>query len=340
MKCKLCLENEANKKNTHYLTDSIIRLALNEGGSNTREKGLYFDLSNNKGGVEFNFQRNTNSEEIRKEINRELTDEEIENAKEIPFSVDYIFCSTCEDKFTNIEFHFTENHLYKFRSVDLDEIEEIKIQETEASRLFFILQIWRTAESVETFNIDNSLMEIMRMAILNYPSHDLQELKSIPLLVTYLQTKGDDINYTQNLVGYSSDMCPAIVLMNDFVIQFFDGESSICFNELHGLNKKEKFHENINLNETEFIIPILDDKQRISFNVKFILESKFEALINMCKSNFKQMFYLVYRYDPPTELIQEYVKYLVNSDLSLIEKYTNMQLKNKTIEFIMNLVRQ
>lgn len=135
-------------------------------------------------------------------------------------------------------------------------------------------------------------------------------------------------------------MCPAIVLMNDFVIQFFDGESSICFNELHGLNKKEKFHENINLNETEFIIPILDDKQRISFNVKFILESKFEALINMCKSNFKQMFYLVYRYDPPTELIQEYVKYLVNSDLSLIEKYTNMQLKNKTIEFIMNLVRQ
>lgn len=340
MKCKLCLEKEANKKNTHYLTDSIIRLALNEGGSNTREKGLYFDLSNNKGGVEFNFQRHTNSDEIRKEIKRDLTDDEIENAKEIPFSVDYIFCSDCEARFTNIESDFIENHLDKFRKVDLDEIVQINIQEAELSRLFFILQVWRTAESVKTFNLDDNLREIMRTAILNYPNHDFQEIKSIPLIVTYLQTKGDDINYTQNLVGHTSDMCPAIVLMNDFVIQFFNDESSICFNELHGLNKKEKFHENINLNETEFRIPILDDDQRISFNVKFMMESKFEALINMCKSNFKQMFYLVFRHEPSTELIQDYIKYLVNSDLSLIEKYTNMQLKNKTIEFIKMLVKK
>ncbi|MBK8657107.1 MAG: hypothetical protein IPN20_25120 [Haliscomenobacter sp.] len=38
--CALCAKNEANKKNTHYLTDGIIRSCLNEDGSNVREKGF------------------------------------------------------------------------------------------------------------------------------------------------------------------------------------------------------------------------------------------------------------------------------------------------------------
>ena len=38
--CKLCSQREADKKNTHYLTDSIIRTCLNKDGSNIREQGL------------------------------------------------------------------------------------------------------------------------------------------------------------------------------------------------------------------------------------------------------------------------------------------------------------
>lgn len=334
MKCKLCLKNEAKKKNTHYLTDSIIRLALNEEGSNTREKGLYFDVSNNEEGIKFNFQRNTNSEKIIEEIKRELSEEELVSAKVIPYSVDFIFCSHCEEIFTKIETLFIANQLEKFRNNDLDDIEDIIIKEAEITRLFFILQVWRTAESVDSFYIDVTLMEIMRLAILNYPNHDLNQLKSIPLLVTYLQTKGGEFNYTQNLVGHSSGMCPSIILMNDFVIQFFNNEASICYNELHGLNDEEKYHNYINLNESEFKIQILKDKQRIDFNVKFMMESKFEPLINMCKNNFQLLYFLKFRKYPSSELIQECIKYLVNSDVSLIEKYTNMQLKNKTIEFI------
>jgi len=59
MICALCKNREADKKNTHYLTDGIIRSCLNQDGSGDREKGFYFDLSNKSSYVEFNFQRET-----------------------------------------------------------------------------------------------------------------------------------------------------------------------------------------------------------------------------------------------------------------------------------------
>mgnify|MGYP006087250175 CR=1 FL=1 len=52
--CLLCKEKSADKKNTHYLTDAIIRTCLNMDGTKEREQGLYFDISTNKESVEFN----------------------------------------------------------------------------------------------------------------------------------------------------------------------------------------------------------------------------------------------------------------------------------------------
>lgn len=55
--CKFCQINQANKKNTHYLTDAIIRTCLNIEGSNNREKGLYFAVNSGNPFIEVNFQR-------------------------------------------------------------------------------------------------------------------------------------------------------------------------------------------------------------------------------------------------------------------------------------------
>ncbi len=55
MVCALCLDKEATKKNTHYLTDGIIRSCLNLEGSNEREKVFYFDMSTKTAGIDFNF---------------------------------------------------------------------------------------------------------------------------------------------------------------------------------------------------------------------------------------------------------------------------------------------
>jgi len=75
--CRLCQSNEANKRNTHYLTDSIIRSVLNIDGSNDRDKGFSFNMSNDTPFIDMSIQRATPTEEFEKVTGRQLTDEEI-----------------------------------------------------------------------------------------------------------------------------------------------------------------------------------------------------------------------------------------------------------------------
>ena len=128
MTCKLCKEREANKKNTHYLSDGIIRSCLNldgQDGNRNRAKGFYFDLSNDTAFIEFNFQQNTSVPKLEEALGRNPTEEEIERAKQIPFSVDYVFCAECENIFTVIESTFTNDILSKFRNSDLTDLQEV-----------------------------------------------------------------------------------------------------------------------------------------------------------------------------------------------------------------------
>ncbi len=113
MTCALCLNKEATKKNTHYLTDGIIRSCLNLDGSNEREKGFYFDLSSKKAGVDFNFQRETPNKELEKTFGRLPTEEEIDNARKIPFSVNDVFCPDYENIFSTLKLK-SPHHLAKY----------------------------------------------------------------------------------------------------------------------------------------------------------------------------------------------------------------------------------
>ncbi len=129
MICKLCGIKEANKKNTHYLTDSIIRSCLNVDGVNQREKGFMFNVSNRKVFMEFNFQRETPISSVESALGREPSEDEIEKAKQNAYSVDYVFCSSCEDIFTDIESVFVNEILPQLRGKDLTGIKEVRFQD-------------------------------------------------------------------------------------------------------------------------------------------------------------------------------------------------------------------
>ena len=108
--CALCKipENQPLKNNTHFLTDGIIRSAINYDGSNDRDKGFYGEFSSSPY-VDYNFQRKA-SENFSDAFGREANNEEINNSKSnIAFSVDNVFCKSCEDKFTSIETMFQAN---------------------------------------------------------------------------------------------------------------------------------------------------------------------------------------------------------------------------------------
>ena len=152
MICKLCKEREANKKNTHYLSDGIIRKCLNIGGTNERERGYYFDISNENPFVEFNFQR-IDEVNLEKALGRNPSEEELEKARQIPFSVDYVFCSVCEKSFTNIESEFSAKILPKFRAENLKDVDSISFEEVSLLRMFFYIQIWRNSICEEIFKL-------------------------------------------------------------------------------------------------------------------------------------------------------------------------------------------
>ncbi|MFD2962331.1 MULTISPECIES: sacsin N-terminal ATP-binding-like domain-containing protein [Olivibacter] len=163
--CKLCQEREANKKNTHYLTDAIIRTCLNLGGANDREKGLYFALDNSNPFIDFNFQR-LDELTLESTIGRKPTEDEIENAKSIPFSVDYVFCSQCEKLFTDVENPFINDILPHFRKNDLTGHDRLNEADIITIRNFFYIQIYRSAVCENILDFPEEFVEKLRTIIL------------------------------------------------------------------------------------------------------------------------------------------------------------------------------
>lgn len=333
MKCKLCKELDANKKNTHYLTDSIIRTCLNLDGTNDRESGFYFDVSNNTPFVDFNFQRGTSIPKLEESLGRQATEDEIEKAKEIPFSVDYVFCSDCEDIFTSIETPFIETILPKFRQSDLTGTEQMVLTQSKATKLFFYLQVWRTAICEDVFNLSESVMEDLRLTILNSDSIGNCDIPNFPYHITYLQTVGDEKAYTHNFVGCTSDRNPNIIFFNDFVIQFFESQNSIRTLDFYGLNQTNDLGLFINDDNEEVKIKILINKRRLEIVGRINKEEKVQKTISYFAESFSKQWFLIFRGFPNPYLIQEYLQFITAGDFDIL-KYTQESITEKTTDFI------
>lgn len=338
MLCALCQVNQANKKNTHYLTDSIIRSCLNEDGSNVREKGFYFNMSSQTPYVNFNFQRGTSIQHLEQALGRLPTYEEIEKAKKIPFSVDHVFCSECEEIFTSIETPFIERILPRFRANDHEETEDIAFDELKIVKMFFYLQVWRTAICEETFKIDSSVMEDLRSAIINYTQLTADDLPKFPIQITYLNVTGEEINYTSNLVGSTNDRNPNIIIMNDFVIQFFENDESINELDFHGLNNYEDYLQFVNIANSNFKFKVFNNAKRLEFLRSVQQKEKVQKAVFAFSQIFVQEWISTFRGLPNQQIMTSYLNYLSDGTDDLLQ-YSEDNVKAKTKEFIENLLK-
>lgn len=337
MICALCQEREANKKNTHYLTDGIIRSCLNQDGSGEREKGFYFDLSNNSAFVEFNFQRETSIPKLEESLGRIATDEEIENAKKIPFSVDYVFCSVCEDLFTSIESNFIDNILPKFRESDLNDNVVIEIAECKEIRLFFYLQLWRTHICEQTLKLPVHIAESLRQIILTYETVDNDEINILPISITYLQTLGGLEEYTTNFVGFTNDKNPYLIFMNDFIIQLFDSDEEIRFFDFHGLNS-ENYQEFVNQNEKEFKVKIVHNTERKQLLNNIIKGEKVKQTLKFYTDSFNKLWFMMFGGNPPIQITQEYINEITADEFDIL-KYSKERIIELTRNFLMKRLK-
>ena len=336
MICELCKEREANKKNTHYLSDGIIRKCLNIGGTNERERGYYFDISNENPFVEFNFQR-IDEVNLEKALGRNPSEEELENARQIPFSVDYVFCSVCEKLFTETESEFSAKILPKLRGANLKNIEFLSFEEILLLRMFFYIQIWRNSICEEIFELNKETQEELRQIILH---NQKDKINHFPLAITYLETLGGDIAFTGYCVGSTSDKNPYIIFMNDFVIQFFENRESINYLEFYSLNDMSDFKKFVNFEEEIFNIKILNNDKRKEFFYNIIRSEKVKQTLCFLEKTFDLMWQRMFYCFPPKQIKAEYIKGLVDSDDSSVLKYSQQQIAEYTENFIWNRIRK
>lgn len=332
MICPLCTNNEGNKKNTHYFTDKIIRSCLNLDGGNARETGFYFDLSNDTAFVEFNFQRETSIEKLEETLGRGATDQEIEQAKKIPFSVDFVFCTDCEAIFTEIEEAFIEDILPKLRDAEIHEYVLLEFEETKIIRLFFYIQVWRTAVCEESFKLSPDTFEKLRLIILQHKAVTEEQVKEFPLSITYLETLGGEKAYTSNFVGFTSDRKPNLIIMNDFVIQFYESIEHVKFFDFYNLND-EDFHEFANYKEEVFKVKILHDAERKAFLRAMVREEKVKVTLSFYEEKFKELWFKLFGVNPSPALSQEFIKVIAKEQDSVLS-HTRENIMRLTTEFI------
>lgn len=329
--CALCIERPADKSNTHYLTDAIIRSCLNLNGTNDREKGFYFDLSEISH-VEFGFQRETNIETLEQELGRQPTDEEIEKAKRNPYSVDNVFCKSCENLFTKIEDHFIKDVLPNLRDSDLKSKKSLLVSDVRCIRLFFYIQIWRSAICVKQFSLSPDVMEKLRITILE-SSLTNSRVPHFPLSVTYLETLGGEMAFTSNLVAILRFENPFVIMMNDFIIQFYEDEDLIRHESIAGLNELRNYMKQINCNEDQFMVSILCDEGRKSFLAAFQREEAQPKIQHYTKS-FVTLWQRLFGIVPSAKIVEGYLSALTKDGQENILNYTKATITKITIKYI------
>ena len=308
--CKLCCERPADKTNTHYLTDGVIRSCLNEAGSNEREKAMAFNISIDEKSIEARFQRNTSQKEILETFGREASEEEIQEAKKPMFSVDHVFCSECEKKFTLIETPFLQNILPKLRGRDFTGQQEISFND-DLLREFFLLQVYRTAVCDSGYRLSERKVEVLRQYF-NDPQSNIKQLKSMPLQVTYLNTLGEAYEYTTNTVGIATQNNNRSILFNDFIIQTSSDDQKIYPIDFFGLNSGNILQEFTNLNEDGFRIRILDNPQRKALFAEYHKE-KAVIFKNNYRVEFSRRFFNTYGTKPNPTFVEEFVNAVIHS---------------------------
>ncbi|MFW0739314.1 hypothetical protein [Flavobacterium sp. T12S277] len=326
MICKLCLQDKKPKSNTHYLSDFIIKTALNEDGVTTRGKGMYWEINSRKLTVDFKFQQQASPKALENLLKRKTTAKEnIDAETNIDFTVSDSFCKECEDIFTKIETEFVSKIIPKFRNSNLKNVREKILNEKESriARLFFLLQFWRTSQCDSGLNLSTQLNEKLRTKIL---AIDNTGLEDIPLSTTYLETirdpddRNNDNSYkTLNVVSVQERSDPSAIIMNDFVIQLYEN-LQFPFFHFYGINNLDDYEDYLNYNQPIIKIKVLSNERR-----KGILRAYFSQAAKLFIGNhalfFLDNFTQQYKKLPSNHQIEHYLRYISkNNDLMKFSK--------------------
>ena len=353
--CPLCtdeFEKEELKTNTHYLTNSIIKRAINYDGSKNDNKGLYVEIDDT-GSIEINFQQGVTPEKFIELVGRPYNNEELHksNSSVVIGSVNHVFCKECEIKFGTIETKFMTDICPKLRNSDLIGMPELLHKNSILIRVFFLLQIWRSSvvDCEPDFKLSSKVEKELRDIILEYASILSEEetvkklkkdrtetleqkkervkekeedisgryiniSKKYPLIIHYLETIGKDLEYeyTKNPVLCLDYINPFTILMNDFIVQFYESKETLKYTDLYGLNSTN-FRSEANVEETLFKINIKSNSVRKKYLEKIWQEKVINHKLKLEEDFFIEAWHKIFGIVPEVHIIKVYLEELINS---------------------------
>ncbi len=331
MICELCKQEKLPKSNTHYLTDAIIRDCINADGYTGREKGLYFGISNKGMGLEFNFQKSTPVDSIEQVLGRAPSEEEIEKAKQNPYSVNDKFCIECEQKFTKIETKFIEKYYHPLFRKRCFVQEKLNKQDALSIRLFFLLQIWRSAICVEHFVISDKIKKSIRN-IISTEDFFSDRILDVPLYVAYLATPEDD--YSTNFVDLRSTKEYSIIFMNDFIIACVESRDEIANDDKDILQQIAPDYKNfINFQCDNIQVQFFSENERKKILEKDIASNVADNTINNWFEIFSQLWRKFTQTDPCPEMRMELVRYILQNAKNNPQAFLEKEILHRIAEF-------
>lgn len=320
--CKLCKKRPANKSGSHVLPFSLISTSITENASGKRDKEIMYQLKPSK--TYKYIARGVLPEGIEKES---LITSNIEKVDNNLATVDYDFCTTCENRFGNIEEYFSSNVIKKLKktvSVDSEKTENVQIFNIDARLiyLYVYLLFWRcSVTNIYSINLNKEFEENLRVILDNYLEEgniktvinklNKNTLFSInPFLCFYFFEREDDTVNT--IVGTEYDSGSQLIIANrfGFLLKSYEGfEGDQIFNDFYSINKL--LGEYLYNNEVTSNFQILRlDKTTTDVIHECIVEEYVREYIDVHTDDFINFYKSVTQENPLKEVVSFYINSL------------------------------
>jgi hypothetical protein len=270
--CLLCKENEANKTNSHWIPAAMIKSMV--GKRNVEESYQFSNYQKDKLDVYYG------------RGNLKNTDPTI---KQNHYSLDYIFCSDCEEKLGKLESKVIpiiqddirlENKKANYKELiakNGQTYKECLKLDNHIYRLFFYSVIWRYSliyrleDDIELISEEKE--EELRIILEEYMNENLKDISTdVPDLSFQVYTADSFEDKTEGTV-YSEDIYndPLLIFANEYIILFY--ENGYAVKHEYSLPIKE-------LVETETILNDVSKAPKIGFIDNFLFQAINEKMIS------------------------------------------------------------
>lgn len=324
-KCKLCNLNVANKTNTHVVPHFLIESMINVEGKKGRGRELSIAIG--KGVANEYFGESVLPEKIEEFLGKTtLTDEEVEKIKEEQhhFSVDYFFCSDCENRFSEIE-----NIYSKVKPVTQEDNTTLVSIPTSLSFLFWSSIIWRlSVTGISEFKIDSKeekkLRNILNLIlttnknqlIINCELHKTLIDKYAYIL---LKVNGDPKTLPGMCFGNPNLSMPYSFILNNYILLFYKNKKhrNQIKQSFYGL---EKLYEHAPLND---IFNNQELIQNISVNdykdcIDNFTKTQVDSFLKVLKNNLKDIHQKAFGFKCDESLINQTIHKIVSDNPEIV----------------------